>query len=917
MKHFKLMKGVLACLLSLALVVTCFTSVGAKAEETSGSGTATVTKPDPVTATFDWSTNTISAGSEAVVYVLKAKTGNAIKKGAKSASLSKVDKSNPVVYAATMADLGIKKAKKEVYLYVCSKEFEEAETNITANLVIKAPAAKKVTGTIDYTKADGTSATFNVISATAVDDKKAAIKDPEIWWSTEAEGTYYPVNSATTSTTRKYADGKTYAPEGFDGKTLNEMLAAGGGTIYIKMAGTSSKDGDPQFGSQAVKVKIAKQAKASKIKLDAKKDTLSLKNGFDFGYVTKDAKGEVTDIKWFTILPQLKTAAVKTAAASIVPTTAYTPLTKKDSNAGKEVTSESGDKSYSYTAYKFKALSIDTIIDTFTNNKKADGTDDSLGPVDGKYYIAVRKSATEKKPASAYDIIELAVQSDKPLVYTQDNVAGQYLVATSADFDKKGIIVGTIAPNPGLLSTSGAPAGSGEPATSGYDTSFELVTKAPAGQVIVGADTNGTSYEYAILAQKDLVATGEKAIDWSTIAWKKLDPAKTKITSKFKTKYSLIDGTKTTAQLTTESGKAESSGSGANIPADYSTVKNFLVIRRAGDSKSAVRASNCIYLYVAKEGKAYNLYSTVANGKEADKYIIKFVKYTQNDDGTYGWNLAEDVEDVKVWVAASDSKAVDLPKIDGADLFNATKSGSGYTLGNAVELSTDAKTKGKFIAANDGKTAVSGEIVTYMAVREYANIKVVGEASNSGEAVGTAKTLGTVKAGKVNADTTVTAYADGTAITISLSGDTTIKATGYVNETGKTIGVSAASGEGFSDFAYADGKVTVKVYKADEIEVKVVQPVVKVYTITYDLNKPADLTSSATAPTATTTDGAKKTELADVTGLVGTKAGENDTTVDWVVKGWATSKDATESNVTKDTTYSADTTLYAVWGAKS
>jgi hypothetical protein len=727
MKHFKLMKGVLACLLSLALVVSCFTTVGAKADETSGSGTATATVPTAVSATFKWATNTIEADSAAVVYVLKAKTGNNIKKGAKSVTLAKADQ-NATKFSATMTDLGIKKAKKDVYLYVCDKEFEDAATNISANLEIKAPAAKKLVGTIDYTKADGTSTTFNVISASAVDDKKAAIKDPEIWWSTEESGTYFQVNDGTESATRVYGDtAKTKAPNGFDGRTLNEMLAAGGGTIYIKMAGKDGATGDAQFGSQAVKVKVAKQAKAPKAKVDAKKDTLSLKNGFDFGFAVQNPETKEYDVqKWFTILPQLKNAAVKTSDASIVATTAYTPLAKKDSNAGKEVTSESGDKTYSYTAYKFKALSIDTIIKTFKDCT-------SLGYTGGDCIIAVRKSATEKKPASAASYIELSAQSDKPLVYTQDNVKGEFLVATADDFDKKGIIAGTVVPYPG--SVSGQPT---RIATEGYDDSFKVGSV--SGQTIVNADTNGSTYEFAILAQKDLVATGEKAIDISTIAWKKFDPAKTKITSKLKTKYSLIDGTKTTAQLDTVAAKVVADSGEATIAAQYSGVKNFIVIRRTGNSKSSLRASNWIYLYVVKNGKTYELYSTVDNGEVAYKYTVDFYKWSLSGESTYAWKK-DDTLTVTGWGKNSTEKA-EIAAITNADLFALTGDN------NTIAEDKTSLSGGKLVVEVEG-----ADITKKYAIREYANVEIV--AAISGES--TTKTLVKIVNGKssISGDDTV------------------------------------------------------------------------------------------------------------------------------------------------------------------
>jgi hypothetical protein len=844
MKHFKLMKGVLACLLSLALVVTCFTSVGAKADETSGSGTATVTAPTTVSAEFKWATNTVEANSAAVVYVLKAKTGNTIKKGAKSVTLAKASQT-ATKFSATMADLGIKKATKEVYLYVCDKEFEANGTNISANLVIKAPAAKKVVGTIDYTKADGDDKTFNVISATATDDKKAAIKDPEIWWSTEADGTYYQVNdSAKADTPRKYADSKTDAPKGFDGKTLNEMLAAGG-TIYIKMAGKDGATGDAQFGSQAVKVKIAKQAKAPKAKVDAKKDTIALKNGFDFGFAVKDeTTKEYTVEKWFTILPNLKTATVKSYDSSIVATTNYTPLGKKDSNAGKEVESASGNatiKTYSYTAYKFKALSIETILKVFRNES-------SLNYTNGDCVIAVRKSATEKKPASAASYLELSAQSDKPLVYTQDNVDGEYLVATSADFDKKGIIAGTVVPFPGSVS------GEDTIATKGYDDTFEVGKISGSGE-IVNADTNGSTYEFAILAQKDLVATGDKAIDVSTIAWKKFDPAKTKITSKLKTKYSLIDGTKTTAQLDTVSAQVNA-GSGANTAAQFSGVKNFIVIRRAGNSKSSLRASNWIYLYVVKNGKTYELYSTVDNGEVAYKYTIKFVKYQKNATGNdYSWQ-ASDVEDVSVWTQAGTVKNVKLPETTGAKFYKATAA-SGDT--NAV-INGSGSGAITYSASSGYATTGSGEnTVEYIAIREYANITVKQEISISGSTTKDVITYYQQKDGKFT-------MADGTSgeATYFVGDDFTISTSGLptcTSSSGATV--EAGSGEGIT---FNNGNATVNattIKTADEVVIVIPYTATPNYKVTF------------TNATTTYKDGDNDV---NVTGTVTVKKGKDDIT---------------------------------------
>ncbi len=700
MKHFKLMKGVLACLLSLALVVTCFTSVGAKAEETSGSGTATVAAPNAVSAEYTWADNSVNSTNQtAYVYILKADKSNTIKAKTKANGQMTNGK-------IALTDLKIKNVNKDVYLYVCDSEFEVEGKNIDANLIIKATNVKKLVGTVDYTKADNDGA-FEIISAQATDKDKKEIANPAIFWSTTATGKYFGVNDSNNGTgddARKYADGTTVAKNGFDGKTLQEMLV-GGGQIFIKVAGVDGTSGTAQFPSKEVKVKIAKQAKAPKAKIDVKKDTIALKNGFDFALATKSTSGETTTYtvdpaNWNTILPNLKGAEVKTADTSIVSTANYTPLAKKDKNAGKLVDGKS-----SYTAYKFKALSLDDLI------KKIDPNNDKA--VDNTYCIAIRKSATEKKPASAVSYIELEVQSDKPLVYTEDNVAGQFKVATTTDFDKTGLLVGTVLPNPGILSTSGESSTSGI-ATEGYDDSFKVVTTAGSGQTLTNVDTNGSAFEFVVVKSQDLDATGEKAIDWSTVSWKKLT-AKTKINSKLKGSYKLIDGSKVKAEIKTES---------AQLTGD-AKAQTYILIRRSG-VKNGARASKYIKLYVAKDGKNVSLYSTVDNGEVAKKYTIKFVKFVKVGD-TYSWQAAKDVEDISIWVKEGDTKYAKLPETTGAVLYKAN-AGSGATTTVVSSNSAESSASGYAISG-------SGEDVTeYIAIREYATVTVKQVVSGSGSA---------------------------------------------------------------------------------------------------------------------------------------------------------------------------------------
>ena len=748
MRRLKIMKGFITFVMALALVMTSFGTVGTRA----AGETETVTAPVAVAAEFLWASNSVKAGSAAYVYVLKNKTGNNIKTSDKHAQMTKA--ANSDVYTVSLADLGITKPKKEVYLYVCDKEFETNATNISANLEIKAPAAKKVTAKINYAREAVYEDVFDVISATATDSAKKEIKNPDIWWCAEETGTYYAVNDYEYDGGRKYNDKeKSEAPNGFDGKTLKEILDAGGGVIYIKVAGKDGASGTAQLGSQAIKVKIPKRGKAPSVKIDVKKNSISIKNGFEYVGVEKE-NGEYTEPEeWLTVLPFLKTATVKNPDESIVGSWSYTPLDKKDSNAGKKVTHTDEDdytyETYSYTSYKFKAMDIYTVLC-------------DCGTSDGTCYVAVRKAATEKKPASDVTYIEFKDQAHSPLVYTMDNVKRQYLVSTCIDFDKEGLKVGTIIPFPGRIvedveNYDERRINRYPVATEGYAESFKPITSVSEGKII-GADTDGNSFEYAVIRTKDYEAEdSNKCIDWTTLSWKKFDTTKTKITSKMKVSYKLMDGTKVSEKLTAVSPDAD--------------PKYYICIRRAGVKAGNIIASDFIMLYVVKDGKTYKLYSMESNGEEAYKYNIKFLKYTKGEDGTYGWNETDDVETISVWMAPTAEKYVKLPDVANGKLSLVTIGQNGKPfVGNSDSDNVVTATSG----ANIGKYTISTEnqkrdYTEYLAVKEYANIKIIASVSESGESTSAEYELkdSAIVNGKAKGETAASAFIGVGSVTIS------------------------------------------------------------------------------------------------------------------------------------------------------
>ena len=588
MKKFNLVKGLVISLMAFALAFTAFGAVSASAEEVAAPTAATG-------VTYQAGANTITSTPGYVVYVLKNESGNTIKANAVPAG--KI----PSTGILSLDKLNIKSTTKDAYLYVCSTAFKAEGTDIAPNMIIKAQAAKKVVGKIDYTKADKTDAT-DVLSIVATDKEKAVIENAACVWS---------------------ENGKDYSEStAFTGAKLASMLG-NGGQIFVKMNGVDGESGNAQFASKAIKVKIAKQGKAPKVKYDPKKDTIALKNGFDFALATKDGNGKYTidNNTWKTILPVLGTATPETAAASIVETTAYKPVDKKDEAAATN-----------YTQYKFKTMSMAYLLGKLGN------------PSTDTVYIAVRQSATVKKPASAVTYIAFDKQTAAPIVYTASNVAGQYDVAKASDFTK-GFVIGKVANY------------NGENGTEGYDDSFVLKNNN------AGADKATAAYEFCAVMKSDYTSFSNNKIDWTSLTWKKLDPAKTKINSKLKIKYNDIDGNAVTGTLTAGS-LAEAASSA--VPAGVDTI---LLVRRAGVKNGNVRPSEPIVLYVVEGEDDYTLYSTVANGESADKYKVDFYTLQKNQSGVYTWTKDTEIASVTGWGKNGETENVKFPTIAGAKFY--------------------------------------------------------------------------------------------------------------------------------------------------------------------------------------------------------------------------------------------------------
>lgn len=578
-KHFKLL------LSALALAIVVFAATGAVSAQAA-------------TVTYDPVADTVAADKACIGYILKNGEAATVKTTGKYVELSTT--------ATKLTELGFKEGAA-VYLYVVDAALEANAENVKANFTLAAPKANKVVGKIDYTQADNAASTA-ALSADVLDKEKKAVTDAVIIWSADNTA-YVAANDAT---------------NGYTGAKLAASLEAGA-TIYIKVQGTTA-----MRTSKAYKVKIAKQAKAPAIKLDVKKNALNIKNGFDFAAVTKTGEtyGTIEPSAWFTVLPYLKNAAIKESAASIVATSAYLPLAAKNADAAKAAITVGGATKYAYTSYKFKALGLDVLAAKISKTLNAD------------FSFAVRKSATDKKPASAITYCDVKAQALAPQIYTKENTSSYTTIADGEKFSLK---------TPNLANYTSA----------WTDIGADV---APAEGATV--DAAAAKYEMAVVKVADIAT-----IDWSTVGWKSIK-AGTKINDKTKTKYNVTGA----AAATTAVLKAGSAAASEGKP--YGDAETVVLIRRAGVKgkgvSDAVLASKYLTTYVYKDATSKKYVWEVAKtdaaqilvGADAYKYELSFLTWQPKQGGGFEYAKSDKLAPITGYASKLKDTTIELPELD-------------------------------------------------------------------------------------------------------------------------------------------------------------------------------------------------------------------------------------------------------------
>lgn len=628
-------------------------------------------------------TDSIEAVQECYIYALRRESGNNIKPSTKY---------TPMVAGktVTLTALGRKSTSKDVYLLVVGSPIKEKMSGISANMKISAQKVRKFNPIIDYTLVnydDGIvkgGCPWSFLSAELKDKSKTVISDYTLLWSEKATGDFYPVIGVYNEDTHQFE-------HTLDGEYLASKVS-NGTSIYVKVRGTSDQTEEENIRtSKAYKVRIQKQAKAPSVVVDAANETIGFRNGMDFavayqdssagympvayndGYsVTWDDKtytGDQYVYKWYTILPFERTASTNSQYESIVSGSRngirakegviqnnvcrdngtvglyningfFIPRDKRDSKAKKGY-DESGDNSVSYTSFSFGKIDYWDVV-SFA------GSTDTV--------MVVRKSPTAKQPGSRIATIKLTYHESAPLVYTETNVADEFLITSG---DRLMFKMPKVINSPAVEQTENKRVGAvwnepgedGEPVpkndyekykneysyirsytdsyydfenekwvnynTKGFYDTFEAEP---------GTDKLSSFYEFAVVSADDYYYKDKKwydNVDWSTVTWKRINPETGIVSEKLCTLYKNNDGIRRSVKLNAATVDREVTN--INTDVTISDASTIMLIRRAFSGTNPASKWVCTYI-VNVDGKFYWM-SNVANGDYAYPYTINFAVF--------------------------------------------------------------------------------------------------------------------------------------------------------------------------------------------------------------------------------------------------------------------------------------------------
>lgn len=383
-----------AAFLALAafVLVGFTTSIGAKADDEK----YTPVKNEDATWTYDAVTDTLNvkSASTGAIYVYSTKTSEpeTLKKAA--ATIKKLDNTTGasiyfVKSGSKKADISIALNKAAYLLLSYDAPSTKTGKEATATITINPSAVKSGKLTFNYAKVVSvgsiTAADFVAPSLVLADDGKTVIAaDGDKWAPAGEEITVSSTTPIVASLEYSLDNQATWKVlSALTAKEIYEQsVAAKPNKFYWRVKGTGSSSAAGKAGYRPSKVfttTIAKQPKAPSVKLDVKKNVLTVKNGLDYQIVASGAAVNYALASWTTILPYNKSESASATAEKATDTFVVVPKFTEDDATAKA----------NFTNKKVTGIAVQTILST-SGISTAGGFD--------VYY---RKSATKSAPASA------------------------------------------------------------------------------------------------------------------------------------------------------------------------------------------------------------------------------------------------------------------------------------------------------------------------------------------------------------------------------------------------------------------------------------------------------------------------------------------------------------------------------------
>ena len=389
--HNKLKHILTALFSTLCLAFICILLMGGTGAHAAASGGAiswnnAVTGINNIQVEYVTEDVVVESASRIYYAVMKKNTAT----GVKPAEL--IPATNGGSGNSYLIDISTISASKEAYVGVTTATAAGSDGLVPVTTITLAPTVRKINfnlnwgvegaaahdygifQNVDVTGADAVQVSY---VSTVSQSGQRPITDLDIQW---RKGSNAPWRNITELTTMQWESMKNA------GSVIYLRTGATNGAVVA--AGTNDGYETGHRYSKEIKVKM-NVTKATKVKLDVSKLTLSIKNGIQFrptvsGAAVSVSGGAISGDYWFTVLPYNASSTKNDSALrSMSNTTLFNPFTEN-------------------TQVKLTYMSIDDI-------RQLSGLPDSQSIV-----LEVRLAATTKKAASRVSIVDIPVQGGAP-----------------------------------------------------------------------------------------------------------------------------------------------------------------------------------------------------------------------------------------------------------------------------------------------------------------------------------------------------------------------------------------------------------------------------------------------------------------------------------------------------------------------